>query len=79
MVFLIDCYVKLMQEEKLQVKYVEVWELVVLNYNYLGEDKKVKKYVDLVVQVGIVEGGKDSNDVVVMRVFVSDVKGYYSY
>ncbi|VBB85996.1 Putative protein of unknown function [Podospora comata] len=78
-VSLIDRYVKLMQEEKLQAKYAEAWELAALNYNYLGEDKKAKKYADLAVQAGIVEGGKDSNDVVAMRVFASDVKGHYSY
>ncbi|KAK4222259.1 hypothetical protein QBC38DRAFT_88199 [Podospora fimiseda] len=76
---MIDRFIKLYQEEKLNTKLAEAYELAALNYNYLGEDKKAKKYADLAVQAGIVEGGKDSNDVIAMRVMASDIKGHYSY
>ncbi|KAK3985827.1 hypothetical protein QBC44DRAFT_150560 [Cladorrhinum sp. PSN332] len=76
---LIDRFLKLYEEEKLHTKLAEAYELAALNYNYLGEDKKAKKYADLAVQAGIVEGGKDSNDVIAMRVMASDVTGHYSY
>ncbi|KAK4169585.1 hypothetical protein QBC43DRAFT_354867 [Cladorrhinum sp. PSN259] len=76
----VDRFLKLyIEEEKLSTKLSEAYELAALNYNYLGEDKKAKKYADLAVQAGIVEGGKDSNDVAAMRVMASDVTGHYSY
>ena len=76
---LIDRFLKLYDEEKLNAKLAEAYELAALNYNYLGDDKKAKKYADLAVQAGIVEGGKDNNDVIAMRVMASDIKGHYSY
>lgn len=78
-VAMIDKFIKLFREERLNVKYAEAYELAALNYNYLGEDEKAKKYADLAVQAGIVEGGKDSNDVIAMKIMASDVKGHYSY
>ncbi|KAK4183280.1 hypothetical protein QBC35DRAFT_544198 [Podospora australis] len=76
---MIDKFIKLFEEERLNAKYAEAYELAALNYNYLGEDKKAKKYADLAVQAGIVEGGKDSNDVIAMKIMASDIKGHYSY
>lgn len=76
---LIDKFVKLVQEDKLHAKLAEAYELAALNFNYLGDDKKAKKYADLAVQAGIVEGGVTSNDVVAMRIMASDIKGHYSY
>jgi hypothetical protein len=75
----VERFVKLFEEERLQVRLAEAYELAALNFNYLGEDRKAKKYADLAVQAGIVEGGAGSNDVVAMRVMAKDVKGHYSY
>ncbi|KAK3369716.1 hypothetical protein B0T24DRAFT_708582 [Lasiosphaeria ovina] len=72
-------FLDLLDKERLHVKMAEAYELAAVNYNYLGEDKKAKKYADLSVQAGMIEGGSDSNDVVAMRVMASDVKGHYSY
>ncbi|KAK3934278.1 hypothetical protein QBC46DRAFT_414061 [Diplogelasinospora grovesii] len=72
-------YVELHELERLNTKLADAYELVALNYNYLGDHKNAKKYADLAVQAGIVEGGVESNDVVAMRIMASDVKGHYSY
>jgi hypothetical protein len=76
---MIDRFVKLYEEERLHVKLAEAYELAALNANYLGDDKRAKKYADLAVQAGIVEGGTQSNDVVAMRIMASDIRGHYSY
>jgi hypothetical protein len=76
---LIERYLKLVEEDRLHAKFAEAYELAALNYNYLGDDKKAKKYADMAVQAGIVEGGVKSNDVVAMRIMASDIKGHYSY
>lgn len=76
---MIERFVKLCEEERLHAKMAETYELAALNFNYLGEDKKAKKYAELAVQAGIVEGGTESNDVVAMRIMAKDVKGHYSY
>ncbi|EGS20310.1 uncharacterized protein CTHT_0021360 [Thermochaetoides thermophila DSM 1495] len=76
---MIEKFVKLVEQDRLHAKFAEAYELAALNFNYLGEDKKAKKYADLAVQAGIVEGGINSNDVVAMRIMASDIKGHYSY
>ncbi|EAQ91663.1 hypothetical protein CHGG_03598 [Chaetomium globosum CBS 148.51] len=75
----IERFLKLYEEERLHVRLAEAYELAALNFNYLGDDKRAKKYAELAVQAGIVEGGVQSNDVVAMRVMAKDVKGHYSY
>ncbi|KAK3302717.1 uncharacterized protein B0T15DRAFT_313270 [Chaetomium strumarium] len=76
---MIDRFVRLYEEERLHARLAEAYELAALNANYLGDDKRAKKYADLAVQAGIVEGGTQSNDVVAMRIMASDIKGHYSY
>ncbi|KAK4233556.1 hypothetical protein C8A03DRAFT_19393 [Achaetomium macrosporum] len=76
---MIERFVKLYEEERLHVKLADAYELAALNANYLGDDRRAKKYADLAVQAGIVEGGTQSNDVIAMRIMASDVKGHYSY
>ncbi|KAL2194637.1 hypothetical protein P885DRAFT_62743 [Corynascus similis CBS 632.67] len=76
---LIERFLKLYQEDRLHVKFAEAYELAALNFNYLGDDKRAKKYADLAVQAGIIEEGVDANNVVAMRVMASDIKGHYSY
>ncbi|KAK4118145.1 hypothetical protein N657DRAFT_667309 [Parathielavia appendiculata] len=76
---MIERFLMLYEEERLHVKLLEAYELAALNFNYLGDDKRAKKYADLAVQAGIVEGGVESNDVVAMRVMAKDIKGHYSY
>ncbi|KAL2270570.1 hypothetical protein VTJ83DRAFT_2754 [Remersonia thermophila] len=76
---MIERFVKLVEEEGLHAKYAEAYELAALNFNYLGDDKRAKKYADKAVQAGIVEGGLESNDVVAMRIMANDITGHYSY
>jgi hypothetical protein len=76
---LIERFLKLYEEERLHVRLAEAYELAAVNFNYLGDDKRAKKYADLAVQAGIVEGGVESNDVIAMRIMAKDVKGHYSY
>ncbi|KAH6838575.1 hypothetical protein B0I37DRAFT_409124 [Chaetomium sp. MPI-CAGE-AT-0009] len=76
---MIERFLKLYEEERLHVKMADAYELAAMNFNYLGDDKRAKKYADLAVQAGIVEGGVHSNDVVAMRIMAKDVKGHYSY
>jgi hypothetical protein len=76
---MIERFIKLYEEERLHAKFAEAYELAAINFNYLGDDKRAKKYADLAVQAGIVEGGVESNDVVAMRIMAKDVKGHYSY
>ncbi|KAK0711754.1 hypothetical protein B0H67DRAFT_492327 [Lasiosphaeris hirsuta] len=75
----IDRFLALLDEERLHAKLAEGYEYAALNYNYLGLDAKAKKYADLAVQAGIIEGGIDSNDVVANRIFASDIKGHWSH
>ena len=75
----IERFLKLYEEERLHVKLAEAYELAALNFNYLGDDKRAKKYAELAVQAGIVEGGVQSNDVIAMRIMAKDIKGHYSY
>ncbi|KAK3368386.1 hypothetical protein B0H63DRAFT_423049 [Podospora didyma] len=76
---MIERFLKLLDQERLQVKLAEAYELAAVNFNYLGDDVRAKKYADLAVQAGMIEGGVDSNDVIAMRIMASDVKGHYSY
>ncbi|KAK3295268.1 uncharacterized protein B0H64DRAFT_394741 [Chaetomium fimeti] len=76
---MIERFLKLYEEERLHVRLADAYELAAMNFNYLGDDKRAKKYADLAVQAGIVEGGAQSNDVVAMRIMAKDVKGHYSY
>jgi hypothetical protein len=76
---LIERFLKLCEEDRLNAKMAEPYELAAVNFNYLGDDKRAKKYAELAVQAGIVEGGVESNDVVAMRIMAKDVKGHYSY
>lgn len=76
---MIERFIKLVQEDRLHVKFAEAYELAALNFNYYGDDKRAKKYADLAVQAGIVEGGPQANDVVALRIMASDIKGHYSY
>ncbi|KAH6624052.1 hypothetical protein B0J18DRAFT_396797 [Chaetomium sp. MPI-SDFR-AT-0129] len=76
---MIERFVKLCEEERLHIRFAEMYELAALNFNYLGDDKRAKKYAEYAVQAGIVEGGLDSNDAIAMRVMAKDVKGHYSY
>lgn len=76
---MIERFLKLCEEDRLNAKMAEPYELAALNFNYLGDDKRAKKYAELAVQAGIVEGGVESNDVVAMRIMAKDVKGHYSY
>ncbi|KAL2131739.1 hypothetical protein VTI74DRAFT_4670 [Chaetomium olivicolor] len=70
---MIERFLKLFKKERLHARFAEAYELAALNFNYLGDDERAKKYADLAVQAGIVEGGSESNDVVAMRVFAKDV------
>lgn len=76
---MVERFLELYLAERLHVKLAEAYELAATNFNYLGDDKRAKKYAELAVQAGIVEGGAESNDVAAMRVMAKDVKGHYSY
>ncbi|KAL2150566.1 hypothetical protein VTH82DRAFT_7129 [Thermothelomyces myriococcoides] len=76
---MIERFVKLVEEDRLHAKFAEPYELAALNFNYLGDDKRAKKYADLAVQAGIVEQGVDANDVIAMKIMAKDIKGHYSY
>lgn len=76
---MIERFLKLYEQERLHVKLADAYEVAALNFNYLGDDKRAKKYAELAVQAGIVEGGVQSNDVIAMRIMAKDVKGHYSY
>jgi len=76
---MIGRFVRLFEEDRLQAKLADAYELVATNYNYLGYDRLAKKYADLAVQAGIIENGPNFNDVVAMRIMASDVKGHWSY
>ncbi|KAK3681648.1 hypothetical protein B0T22DRAFT_299767 [Podospora appendiculata] len=76
---LIDRYLELFDQERLQARLFNAYELAATNYNYLGLDVKAKKYADLAVQAGIVEEGVNANDVIAMRIMASDIRGHYTY
>ncbi|KAK5659536.1 hypothetical protein OQA88_738 [Cercophora sp. LCS_1] len=75
----IDKFLELVAKERLEARISELYEYAALNYNYLGNDVKAKKYADLAVQAGIIEEGPEANTVVANRIFASDIKGHYSY
>ncbi|KAL2168010.1 hypothetical protein VTG60DRAFT_545 [Thermothelomyces hinnuleus] len=76
---MIERFLKLYEEDRLHAKLAEAYELAALNFNYLGDDKRAKKYADLAVQAGIIEQGVDANDVIAMKIMAKDIKGHYSY
>ncbi|KAK3334517.1 hypothetical protein B0H65DRAFT_503688, partial [Neurospora tetraspora] len=76
---MIEKFIKLHVEEGLESKMAEAYELAATNYNYLGEDRKAKKYADLAVQAARIEYGRDANDVITMRIMAGDVRGHWSY
>jgi len=76
---MIDEFLQLVDQERMQAKLADFYENAALNYNYIGFDVKAKKYADLAVQAGIVEEGTDSNNVIANRIFASDIKGHFSY
>ncbi|KAJ4353099.1 SET domain-containing protein 5, partial [Neurospora sp. IMI 360204] len=76
---MIEKFIKLHVEEGLGSKMAEAYELAATNYNYLGEDRKAKKYADLAVQAARIEYGRDANDVIAMRIMAGDVRGHWSY
>ena len=69
----------LYEEEGLNVRYSDMYELLALNYNALGYQKRAVKYANLAVQAGIIEDGPDSNDVIAMRILAKSTLEHYSW
>lgn len=76
---MIETFIKLLVEEGLESKMAEAYELAATNYNYMGEDRKAKKYADKAVQAARIEYGRDANDVIAMRIMAGDIRGHWSY
>ncbi|OIW35703.1 hypothetical protein CONLIGDRAFT_627749 [Coniochaeta ligniaria NRRL 30616] len=72
-------FIKLYKEEHLETSLADAYELVALNYNYLGYSKEAVKYATLSAQAGSIEGGANSNNVIAMRIMAKDPVGHYSY
>ncbi|PKS05946.1 hypothetical protein jhhlp_007779 [Lomentospora prolificans] len=69
----------LYEEEGLNARYSDMYELLALNYNALGYQKRCIKYANLAVQAGIIEDGPDSNDVIAMRILAKNTLEHYSW
>ncbi|RKU46421.1 hypothetical protein DL546_006178 [Coniochaeta pulveracea] len=76
---MIDRYIKLYKEERLETRLADAYELVATNYNYLGFSKEAKKYAMLSAQAGAIEGGREANNVIAMNILAKDPEGHYSY
>lgn len=76
---MIDRYIKLYKEERLETRLADAYELVATNYNYLGYSKEAAKYATLSAQAGTIEGGSEANNVIAMRILAKDPEGHYSY
>lgn len=69
----------LYEAEGLKSRYSDMYELLAINYNALGYNKRAIKYANLAVQAGIIEDGPDSNDVIAMRILAKSGLEHYSW
>ncbi|TPX16407.1 uncharacterized protein E0L32_004056 [Thyridium curvatum] len=76
---MVDRYLSLYEQERLQSRMMEAYWTAAINYNNLGYEKRALKYVHLAIQAGIIEMGIESNDIVAMRIMAADPKGHYSW
>lgn len=76
---MIDRFIKLYKEERLETRLSEAYELVAINYNYLGLSKEAGKYATLSAQSASIEGGADANNAIAMRILAKDPEGHYSF
>ncbi len=77
---MIERYLGLFRDDRLDSQLSGAYWLAALNYNYLGDVAAATRYATRAIQAAITEGGdEDNNDVVERRIMLADPKGHYSY
>ncbi|KAI0489818.1 SET domain-containing protein [Xylaria cf. heliscus] len=76
---MIEEYVTLYKQERLEFKIAGAYTLAALNYNLFGKADMAKKYARLSVEAGLLESGPDSADVQQMKILGDDPKSHWSW
>lgn len=77
---MIEKYLALHKEERLDSKMAGAYALAALNYNMLGKAEMTKKYARLSVQIGVMlDSGAGDLDANAMSVLAEDPKSHWSW
>ncbi|EQB55494.1 hypothetical protein CGLO_04585 [Colletotrichum gloeosporioides Cg-14] len=76
---LIERFLKLHKEERLESKLAGAYTIAALNFNLLGHAKQCVKYAKLAVEAGLMENGPGTADVEAMQKLAADPKGHFTW
>ncbi|RYC60078.1 hypothetical protein CHU98_g6128 [Xylaria longipes] len=76
---MIEEYVALYKEERLEFKIAGAYTLAALNYNLFGKAGMAKKHARLSIEAGLLEGGPDAADVRQMKILADNPKSHWSW
>ncbi|KAI8302758.1 SET domain-containing protein 5 [Colletotrichum sp. SAR11_240] len=76
---LIEKFLKLHREERLESKLAGAYTIAALNFNLLGHAKQSVKYAKLAVEAGLMENGPGTADVEAMQKLAADPKGHFTW
>ncbi|KAF4902335.1 SET domain-containing protein 5 [Colletotrichum viniferum] len=76
---LIEKFLKLHKEERLESKLAGAYTIAALNFNLLGHAKQSVKYAKLAVEAGLMENGPGTADVEAMQKLAADPKGHFTW
>ncbi|KAK1968369.1 SET domain-containing protein [Colletotrichum sublineola] len=76
---MVERYLKLHVEERLEAKMAGAYTTAALNFNLLGRNKMAAKYARLAVEAGTIENGPEAGDVEVMKALAADPKKHFTW
>ncbi|KXH39128.1 hypothetical protein CSAL01_03159 [Colletotrichum salicis] len=78
-VAMVEKFLKLYKEERLESKLAGAYTTAALNFNLLGRNKLAVKYARLAVEAGTIESGPEMGDVEAMRELAADPKKHFTW
>ncbi|KAK2034295.1 SET domain-containing protein [Colletotrichum zoysiae] len=76
---MVERFLKLHTEERLEAKLAGAYTTAALNFNLLGRNKMAAKYARLAVEAGTIENGPESGDVEAMKALAADPKKHFTW
>ncbi|KAF9873550.1 het domain protein [Colletotrichum karsti] len=76
---LIEKFLKLYRDERLESKLAGAYTIAALNFNLLGHAKQAVKYAKLAAEAGVIENGAGAPDVEAMRTLAADPKKHFTW
>ncbi|KZL72140.1 het domain protein [Colletotrichum incanum] len=76
---MVERFLKLHAEERLEAKMAGAYTTAALNFNLLGRNKMAVKYAKLAVEAGTIENGPETGDVEAMKALAADPKKHFTW